>query len=273
MSKQASDRRSGKAKQDRTDAYIALDRGAMASAKFDAYYKARAAVMPGPGVESRVPCPAWLTRRTDRPSPSSARTNGMSSKPPSATRCPRPSASPHAARSCPRARGWALLAPSSAGPLTRVPARLRREIEQDLAFGEGEVTVGDEPVAPLRCVGPIPTYTRAAPSHRAPRVFHPSRRLPWYPGGLAYQLDVSRKDLRKHPVLRKIQKWLVKHTDAGSVTRQEAVSMIPTHLLGVRPHHKVPAAAPTLPSGPPSLTLLPRRSWTCARRLGPRPRS
>ncbi|KPJ14026.1 tRNA (cytosine(34)-C(5))-methyltransferase [Papilio machaon] len=63
--------------------------------------------------------------------------------------------------------------------------------------------------------------------------------LPWYPGGIAWQLRLSRTDIRRNEPLYKLHNFLVAETAAGGVSRQEAVSMIPPVVLKVEPHHKV----------------------------------
>ena len=61
----------------------------------------------------------------------------------------------------------------------------------------------------------------------------------WYPRGMCWQIDCPRALLRKNPKLKPLHKWLVHANEAGSVTRQELVSMIPPLLLDVQPHHLV----------------------------------
>ncbi|XP_055298794.1 tRNA (cytosine(34)-C(5))-methyltransferase [Sitodiplosis mosellana] len=63
--------------------------------------------------------------------------------------------------------------------------------------------------------------------------------LPWYPNQMAYQLELSRKDIRRSESHYKLHNFLIAETDAGSISRQEAVSMIPPLVLDVKPHHKV----------------------------------
>jgi len=63
--------------------------------------------------------------------------------------------------------------------------------------------------------------------------------LPWYPDSLAYQLNVTRKDIRREEIYFKLHNFLVAETNSGSISRQETVSMIPPLVLGVEPHHKV----------------------------------
>jgi len=63
--------------------------------------------------------------------------------------------------------------------------------------------------------------------------------LPWYPDNLAYQLNATRKDIRREEIYFKLHNFLVAETECGSISRQETVSMIPPLVLGVEPHHKV----------------------------------
>lgn len=65
----------------------------------------------------------------------------------------------------------------------------------------------------------------------------PLQRLDWYPNGLAYKLGTDRRNLRKLPELQQLHRWMIKHTDMGTITRQEAVSMVPPLALNVQPHH------------------------------------
>ncbi|XP_055715572.1 tRNA (cytosine(34)-C(5))-methyltransferase [Phlebotomus papatasi] len=63
--------------------------------------------------------------------------------------------------------------------------------------------------------------------------------LPWYPGELAWQLQLSRKDIRRSEVFYRLHNFLIAETNAGSISRQETVSMIPPIVLDVKPHHRV----------------------------------
>ncbi|KAJ7749258.1 cytosine-5--methyltransferase [Mycena maculata] len=63
--------------------------------------------------------------------------------------------------------------------------------------------------------------------------------LPWYPDGLAWQFNVSKKVLRKSPEFKEFHSFLVFETEVGNVSRQEAVSMLPPLFLDVQPHHRV----------------------------------
>jgi multisite-specific tRNA:(cytosine-C5)-methyltransferase len=78
-----------------------------------------------------------------------------------------------------------------------------------------------------------------------------------YPNGLAWQLNVPKKALRRSPEFKKFHSFLVFETDVvflavwslqtssldtfcqGNITRQEAVSMLPPLFLDVEPHHVV----------------------------------
>ncbi|KAF4531925.1 hypothetical protein B566_EDAN000954 [Ephemera danica] len=63
--------------------------------------------------------------------------------------------------------------------------------------------------------------------------------MPWYPEELAWQLKLSRKDIRRSETHYRLHNLLVNETEAGYLSRQEVVSMIPPLVLGVEPHHKV----------------------------------
>ncbi|CAO1631364.1 unnamed protein product [Sympodiomycopsis kandeliae] len=67
----------------------------------------------------------------------------------------------------------------------------------------------------------------------------PPKQLEWYPDGLAWQIDVMKNVLRKQPDFQNFQRFLVTETEVGSISRQEAVSMIPPLFLDVRPEHLV----------------------------------
>ncbi|GAA6012735.1 hypothetical protein JCM10207_005344 [Rhodosporidiobolus poonsookiae] len=65
----------------------------------------------------------------------------------------------------------------------------------------------------------------------------PPQPLAWYPQQFAWQLPVPKQALRKNEEMKKFQHFLVYETDAGNISRQEAVSMIPPLLLDVQPGH------------------------------------
>ncbi|TRY63176.1 hypothetical protein TCAL_00487 [Tigriopus californicus] len=63
--------------------------------------------------------------------------------------------------------------------------------------------------------------------------------LTWYPDRMAWQLNLSRKDIRREEAYFKLHNFLISETDSGNISRQETVSMIPTLVLDVQSHHKV----------------------------------
>ncbi|UJR23198.1 hypothetical protein I4U23_026217 [Adineta vaga] len=65
------------------------------------------------------------------------------------------------------------------------------------------------------------------------------KELVWYPGSLAWQLNLSRNQLRNFPELQKLKEFLYEQTEHGNISRQEAVSMIPPLVLDIQPHHKI----------------------------------
>ncbi|KAM9824142.1 RNA cytosine C(5)-methyltransferase NSUN2 [Neosynchiropus ocellatus] len=67
----------------------------------------------------------------------------------------------------------------------------------------------------------------------------PPQLLPWYPDEQAWQTNMSRKIIRKSPLLEKFHQFLISETESGNISRQEAVSMIPPVLLKIEPHHKI----------------------------------
>lgn len=62
--------------------------------------------------------------------------------------------------------------------------------------------------------------------------------LTWYPDELAWQLELTRKDIRRSEKLFRLHNFLIAETKSGNISRQEAVSMIPPLVLDVQPHHK-----------------------------------
>jgi tRNA (cytosine34-C5)-methyltransferase len=63
--------------------------------------------------------------------------------------------------------------------------------------------------------------------------------LSWYPNELAWQVSLSKQDVKKNTHFEKFKQFLVHQTDNGNISRQEAVSMIPPLLLDIQPHHKI----------------------------------
>lgn len=65
----------------------------------------------------------------------------------------------------------------------------------------------------------------------------PATSIPYIPN--AYQLSVDRRTIRRNPALQEFHEWLKLQSDAGFITRQETVSMIPPVVLSPEPHHAV----------------------------------
>ncbi|KAG0717125.1 tRNA (cytosine(34)-C(5))-methyltransferase [Chionoecetes opilio] len=63
--------------------------------------------------------------------------------------------------------------------------------------------------------------------------------LPWYPNNVAWQLNLTRKNIRRCEAYWQLHQFLISETETGNISRQEAVSMIPPVVLDVKPHHKV----------------------------------
>ncbi|XP_068603268.1 RNA cytosine C(5)-methyltransferase NSUN2 [Brachionichthys hirsutus] len=63
--------------------------------------------------------------------------------------------------------------------------------------------------------------------------------LSWYPDEQAWHTNMSRKIIRKSPLLEKFHQFLVSETESGNISRQEAVSMLPPLLLKIESHHKI----------------------------------
>lgn len=60
------------------------------------------------------------------------------------------------------------------------------------------------------------------------------KKIDWFPDGLAYQLNLTRELIRKNPGLKRLQKFINCCSDAGYLTRQELVSMLPPLFLDVK---------------------------------------
>ena len=72
----------------------------------------------------------------------------------------------------------------------------------------------------------------------------PVKKIPFVPHG--YQLSVDRFTIRRTAKLQPFHDWLKVQTEAGFITRQETVSMIPPVVLDAKPQHMIldMAAAP-----------------------------
>ncbi|PFX21833.1 tRNA (cytosine(34)-C(5))-methyltransferase-like [Stylophora pistillata] len=67
----------------------------------------------------------------------------------------------------------------------------------------------------------------------------PPTPLPWYPNDLAWQINLTKRFIRKSASMEKFHNFLVHQTESGNISRQEAVSMIPPLLLDVKPGQKI----------------------------------
>lgn len=67
----------------------------------------------------------------------------------------------------------------------------------------------------------------------------PPFQLPWYPKGLAWQINFGRREIRSSDILKELKQFLITETETGNISRQEAVSMIPPLVLDVKPNHRV----------------------------------
>ncbi|CAB0011107.1 unnamed protein product [Nesidiocoris tenuis] len=65
------------------------------------------------------------------------------------------------------------------------------------------------------------------------------KNLLWYPNNMGWQLDLTRKDIRRFESYFRLHNFLMSETATGNISRQETVSMIPPLLLDIQPHHKV----------------------------------
>ncbi|KAI8982274.1 S-adenosyl-L-methionine-dependent methyltransferase [Mycotypha africana] len=67
----------------------------------------------------------------------------------------------------------------------------------------------------------------------------PPKPLPWYPENLGWQVNAPRLVIRKSPEFQKFHRFIVAETEAGNISRQEAVSMVPPLLMDIKPHQWV----------------------------------
>ena len=83
-----------------------------------------------------------------------------------------------------------------------------------------------------------------APLEKEIKFIAPARKIPFIPHG--YQVSIDKQTLRRNTAFKPFHNWLKVQTEAGFVTRQEAVSMIPPIVLDPKPHHVIldMAAAP-----------------------------
>lgn len=60
------------------------------------------------------------------------------------------------------------------------------------------------------------------------------RKVAWFPEGLAYEMNLTRDNIRKNPGLKKLQRFINYCSEAGLLTRQELVSMLPPIFLDIQ---------------------------------------
>ncbi|KAG2194054.1 hypothetical protein INT47_008138 [Mucor saturninus] len=63
----------------------------------------------------------------------------------------------------------------------------------------------------------------------------PPKPLPWYPDNLGWRVNAPRLVIKKSPEFQKFHKFMVTETEAGNISRQEAVSMVPPLLMDIKP--------------------------------------
>jgi 16S rRNA C967 or C1407 C5-methylase (RsmB/RsmF family) len=69
------------------------------------------------------------------------------------------------------------------------------------------------------------------------KMIAPAKKVPYVP--YAYQLSLDRGTIRRNPTLNPFHEWLKVQTEAGFITRQETVSMIPPVVLNPERNHIV----------------------------------
>jgi len=67
----------------------------------------------------------------------------------------------------------------------------------------------------------------------------PPHALPWYPEGLAWRYNFSKRALKKAKVLKDFHNFLKRETSMGNISRQEEVSMIPPVLFDLKESDRV----------------------------------
>ncbi|KRY77750.1 Mitogen-activated protein kinase kinase kinase 15 [Trichinella pseudospiralis] len=65
------------------------------------------------------------------------------------------------------------------------------------------------------------------------------REINWYPNGLAFEINLPKKTLRRQTELQSLHNFLVVETACGILSRQEAVSMIPPLFMDIKSHHSI----------------------------------
>ncbi|CAD7928206.1 unnamed protein product [Amoebophrya sp. A25] len=100
----------------------------------------------------------------------------------------------------------------------------------------------------------------SATSQSTPPYMLRPKTLSWYPRGLAFQFDyLDARAIKKDANFRFLKQFLMNREVYGAIQRQEAVSMIPPHLLNIQPDDLVLdlCAAP----GSKTCQMLERMHW------------
>jgi len=63
--------------------------------------------------------------------------------------------------------------------------------------------------------------------------------IKWFPDNLAWSTSAARQTLRRNELLKPFHQFLIENTACGSISRQEAVSMLPPLFLNVEPGMRV----------------------------------
>lgn len=79
--------------------------------------------------------------------------------------------------------------------------------------------------------------TNTTPIETFVKKMAPAKSIPYVPN--AYQLSIDRRTIKRNPALTEFHEWLKVQQEAGFITRQETVSMIPPVVLDVKPDHAV----------------------------------
>lgn len=109
-----------------------------------------------------------------------------------------------------------------------VPDSLKQQIESEL---EELIAQQQEEAADIKS-----KEGQVVGSEEAAKIMA-SRKLAFLPH--AYQLNIDRKSIRKDPAMEKLHGWLKKQTEAGFITRQETVSMVPPVILAPKPDDSI----------------------------------
>ena len=99
---------------------------------------------------------------------------------------------------------------------------------------------GDDEAKDAAGAAPVEAAPEPEPEPEKPTTIKklaPAKHIPYIPNG--YQLSVDRRTIRRNPKLQEFHEWLKVQTDAGFITRQETVSMIPPIVLSPESHHAV----------------------------------